>query len=57
MYQASNWGEFIPSVLDQAAVQGKYLIIEERGVGNLNSMDRIADQAAVFNDNGVPWLY
>jgi mannan endo-1,4-beta-mannosidase len=57
MYQASNWGEFIPSLADQAAAQAKHLMIEEWGVGTSSSMDSIADQAAVFNDNGVPWLY
>jgi mannan endo-1,4-beta-mannosidase len=57
MYQASNWGEFIPSLAGQAAAQGKHLMIEEWGVGTSSSMDSIADQAAVFNDNGVPWLY
>jgi mannan endo-1,4-beta-mannosidase len=57
MDQASNWGEFVPSLSDQAAAQGKHLMIEEWGVGTDSSMDSVADQAAVFNENGVPWLY
>src|ERR1700712_5590741 len=57
MDQASNWDEFVPSLSDQAAAQGKHLMIEEWGVGTDSSMDSVADQAAVFNENGVPWLY
>jgi mannan endo-1,4-beta-mannosidase len=57
MSQASQWSYFIPSLSDQAAAQNKHLMIEEWGVGTASSMDSIADQAAVFNNNGVPWLY
>lgn len=32
-------------------------MIEEWGVGTDPSADSVADQVAVFNGNGVPWLY
>lgn len=43
--------------LSEAAAQGKHMMVEEWGAGTSSSMDSIADQAAVFNDVGVPWLY
>jgi mannan endo-1,4-beta-mannosidase len=57
MNTASSWSYFIPNLVNQAAAQSKHLMIEEWGVGTASNMDSIADQAAVFNDNGVPWLY
>ncbi|TVY20786.1 Mannan endo-1,4-beta-mannosidase 1 [Lachnellula arida] len=57
MTQASQWAAYVPKLADQAAAQGKKVMVEEWGVGTGSSYDSIAKQAAVFNDAGVPWLY
>jgi hypothetical protein len=56
MKKASDWSYFIPKLSDQAAAQGKHLMIEEWGVPTDSSYDSVAEQAAVFNGAGVPWV-
>lgn len=55
MTQASQWAAYVPKLADQAAAQGKKVMVEEWGVGTGSSYDSIAKQAAVFNSAGVPW--
>lgn len=52
--QASQWEAYIPKLADQGAAQGKYVMVEEWGVGTDSSFDSIATLAAVFNNAGVP---
>lgn len=40
----------------KAAYLNKHLMIEEWGVGSNDTYDSVAKQAAVFTDNGVPWV-
>ncbi|KAI9753777.1 MAG: hypothetical protein M4579_005011 [Chaenotheca gracillima] len=56
MTAADQWQYFIPSLEQQAAAKGKLLMIEEWGVTG-DPSGQFADQVAVFNDAGVPWLY
>jgi len=55
MTQASQWAAYVPKLADQAAAQGKKVMVEEWGVGTGSNYDSIAKQAAVFNNAGVPW--
>lgn len=55
MTKASQWAAYVPSLANQAAAQGKKVVIEEWGVGT-GDYDSIATQAAVFNNAGVPWV-
>ncbi|TVY27169.1 putative mannan endo-1,4-beta-mannosidase F [Lachnellula hyalina] len=57
MTQASQWAAYVPKLADQAAAQGKKVMVEEWGVGTGSNYDSVAKQAAVFNNAGVPWLY
>ena len=56
----SQWGEFIPSSLNEA--NGKHLLIEEFGVGESCCDDQVPDSefnglVNLFNNNGIPFLY
>lgn len=55
MNQASQWAYFIPKLEQQAAAQGKHLMIEEWGVAK-DPSGQFNEQVKVFNDAGVPWV-
>ncbi|MCJ1308691.1 hypothetical protein MMC25_002345 [Agyrium rufum] len=56
MTEASQWSYFIPSLEQQAAAQGKLLMIEEWGVDG-SPAGQFDQQVAIFNNAGIPWLY
>ena len=56
MTSASQWAYFIPSLSQQAAAQNKLLMIEEWGVTG-SPAGQFAEQVAVLNGAGVPWMY
>ena len=55
MNAANQWGYFIPKLEQQAAAQGKHLMIEEWGVSK-DPSGQFGDQVKIFNDAGVPWV-
>ena len=55
MGNAGQWSYFIPKLEQQAAAQGKHLMIEEWGVTK-DPAGQFNDQVQVFNNAGIPWV-